>query len=52
MKHGAPYPGAALEYVDGSAVATDSLGKGECRMMCYLNTADGLAQSYIYLILE
>ena len=50
LKKGAPFSGAALEYADGGAVnSSGELGAGSYRMMCYLNTADGLAQSYIYL---
>ena len=50
LKYGAPFSGARLEYMDGTSISADqSLGRGEYRMMCYLMTADGLAQSYIYL---
>ena len=53
LKKGAPFVGAVLEYADGSAVgAANDLGVGSYRMMCYLNTADGLAQSYIYLVIS
>ena len=53
LKKGAPFSGAVLEYENGSAVGeTDSLGEGTYRMMCYLNTDDGLAQSYIYLVIN
>ncbi len=50
LKYGAPFSNAVIEYADGGAVEDRaSLGKGRYRMMCYLNTSDGLAQSYIYL---
>jgi hypothetical protein len=53
LRYGAPFSGAKIEHKDGSPISADaSLGKGEYRMMCYLVTADGLAQSYIYLILQ
>lgn len=53
LRCGAPFKGAILEYADGSAISSGvALGKGEYRMMCYLNTSDGPAQSYIYLELE
>ena len=53
LAHGAPYTGAVLEYEDGTAVLEDSaLGVGTYRMMCYLATSDGLAQSYIYLTVK
>ena len=51
LKKGAPFSGAVLEYENGGAVGeNDSLGAGTYRMTCYLNTADGLAQSYVYLV--
>ena len=50
LAHGAPYSGAMLEYEDGTQVDEGAqLGKGVYRMMAYLMTDDGLAQSYIYL---
>lgn len=50
LKKGAPFVGAVLEYADGTAVGDSStLGVGSYRMMCFLYTADGPAQSYIYL---
>lgn len=53
LKYGAPFAGAKLEYEDGSSVAEDdTLGAGTYRIMAYLNTEDGLAQSYIYLTLN
>lgn len=53
LTYGAPYHGAVLEREDGSAVdESSSLGKGTYRMTCYLATDDGLAQSYVYLVLE
>lgn len=53
LKHGAPFAGATLEYSDGRAISdTDALGKGSYRIMCYLATNDGLAQSYVYLNLK
>lgn len=53
LAHGAPYTGAVLEYEDGTAVLEDSaLGVGTYRVMCYLATSDGLAQSYIYLTVK
>lgn len=53
LSYGAPYHGAVLEYSSGEAVDEGaSLGKGTYRMMCYLVTKDGLAQSYVYLTVE
>ena len=53
LKKGAPFVGAVLEYADGGAVGeAKNLGVGTYRMMCYLNTSDGLAQSYIYLVIS
>ncbi len=50
LKHGAPFPDASLEYRSGEKIPDGAgLGRGEYRLMCYLNTSDGLAQSYIYL---
>lgn len=53
LTYGAPFHGAVLEYENGEAVAEGaSLGKGIYRMMCYLATDDGLAQSYVYLTVQ
>ena len=53
LTQGAPFHGATLETQDGEKIALDAtLGKGVYRMMCYLNTADGLSQAYAYLTLE
>lgn len=53
LQYGAPFSGAVLEYRNGDRIEDGaSLGKGEYRLMCYLNTSDGLAQSYIYLTVE
>ena len=53
VTYGSPYHGAALEYENGDVVdEEDVLVIGAYRMMCYLPTADGLAQSYIYLTIE
>ena len=50
LAYGSPYHGAVLEYENGTAVEEGTaLGKGTYRMMCYLSTGDGLAQSYVYL---
>ena len=50
LAHGSPYHGAVIEYENGTAVEEGaSLGKGTYRMMCYLPTSEGLAQSYVYL---
>ena len=50
LAYGAPSYGAVLEYENGGAVDESAvLGKGTYRMVCYLATGDGLAQSYIYL---
>ena len=51
LRCGAPFRGAALEYADGTPAA-DGLGKGSYRMLCYLPTSDGMAQSYVYLTIE
>ncbi len=53
LAHGAPYSRAVLESEGGEAINSDaSLGKGTYRMMCYLPTSDGLAQSYVYLTVK
>ena len=50
LQYGAPFTGAVLEYKNGDKIENGAtLGRGEYRLMCYLNTSDGLAQSYIYL---
>ena len=50
LRCGAPFKDASLEYADGSPIASgEKLVRGSYRLMCYLNTTDGLAQSYIYL---
>ena len=50
LAYGAPFHGAVLEYENGEAVAEGAtLGKGTYRLMCYLATEDGIAQSYTYL---
>ncbi len=50
LAYGSPYHGAVLEYENGKAVEEGAiLGKGTYRMMCYLPTGEGLAQSYVYL---
>ena len=50
LRCGAPFKDASLEYADGSPIASgEKLARGSYRLMCYLNTTDGLAQSYIYL---
>lgn len=53
LKKGAPFNGAMLEHADGTAIDRASeLGAGAYRIMCYLNTADGLAQSYVYVVVS
>lgn len=53
LAHGAPYSGAVLEYENGTAVDQNaSLGAGVYRMMVYLKTDDGMAQSYVYLTVK
>lgn len=53
LQYGAPFSGAVLEYKNGDKIEDGAkLGKGEYRLMCYLNTSDGLAQSYVYLTVE
>ena len=53
LAYGAPYSGAVLEYENGSPVDENAtLGLGTYRMMCYLMTDDGLAQSYVYITLS
>jgi len=50
LAYGSPRHGAVLEYENGIAVEEGTaLGKGTYRMMCYLSTGEGLAQSYVYL---
>lgn len=53
LAHGAPYSRAVLETGDGNKISSDSsLGIGTYRIMCYLPTSDGLAQSYVYLTVK
>ena len=53
LTYGAPYTGAVVESEGGEALSEDSpIGIGTYRMMCYLPTSDGLAQSYVYLTIE
>lgn len=53
LKKGAPYSHAVIEYANGEEVPEgQSLGKGTYRMLCYLPTADGLAESYAYVVLN
>ena len=54
LSYGAPYHGAVLEFESGETVPQDgTLTVGNTyRMMCYLQTDDGLAQSYVYLTIE
>ena len=53
LTYGAPYTGAVVESEGGEALSEDSpIGIGTYRMMCYLPTSDGLAQSYVYLTVE
>ena len=53
IKKGTPRLNASVTLADGSAVSPDaSLGKGSYRISCYLPTADGLAESFVYLNLN
>ncbi len=53
LAHGYPDSDAVLQYENGSEVGkNDTLGKGTYKMTAYLMTEDGLAQSYVYLIVE
>lgn len=53
LAYGYPDSEATLQYENGSEVDTESsLGKGTYRMIAYLNTSDGLAQSYVYLTIN
>ena len=53
LAYGYPDSDAVLEYENGDTVDTSaSLGKGTYRMIAYLNTTDGIAQSYIYLTVK
>lgn len=53
LTYGAPFHDATLETQTGEKLdPSNSIKKGTYRMMCYINTADGLAQGYVYLILE
>ena len=53
LRKGAPFSSAVLEDANGNEIGeATGLGSGTYRMMCYLNTEDGLAQSYIYLIIK
>ena len=50
IKKGAPKAGATLETATGGALSANStLGRGSYRIMCYLPTADGMAEGYVYL---
>ena len=50
IKRGAPKAGAALETATGGALSANvTLGRGSYRIMCYLPTADGMAEGYVYL---
>ena len=56
LSYGAPYHGAKIEAVIDD-VGVDVIEgtpfvAGTYRMMCYLQTSDGLAQSYVYIILN
>ena len=53
LAYGYPSSDAVLEYENGEDVENDaSLGKGTYRMTAYLNTRDGIAQSYVYLTVK
>ncbi|MBO5356776.1 MAG: hypothetical protein J6A95_03325 [Clostridia bacterium] len=53
LAYGYPDSEATLQYENGTEVDTDAtLGKGTYRMIAYLNTSDGLAQSYVYLTIN
>ena len=56
LSYGAPYHGAKIEAAIGDEGVDLIEGApfiaGTYRMMCYLQTSDGLAQSYVYIILS
>jgi hypothetical protein len=53
LAYGYPDSSAVLEYENGDDVDKNaSLGKGTYRMIAYLPTSDGLAQSYVYLTIK
>lgn len=53
LAYGYPDSEATLQYENGNEVDTGaSLGKGTYRMIAYLNTSDGIAQSYVYLTIN
>ena len=50
LAFGAPISQASLETADGQTIdANATLGKGTYRMLCYINTVDGMAQGYVCL---
>ena len=53
LAYGYPDSEATLQYENGDEVDKNtSLGKGTYRMRAYLNTSDGIAQSYVYLTIN
>ena len=53
LAYGYPDSSAVLEYENGDDVDKNaSLGKGTYRMIAYLPTSDGIAQSYVYLTIK
>jgi hypothetical protein len=53
LAYGYPDSSAVLEYENGDDVDKNaSLTKGTYRMIAYLPTSDGLAQSYVYLTIK
>ena len=50
LGYGAPISQASPETADGQTIdANATLGKGTYRMLCYINTVDGMAQGYVCL---
>lgn len=53
LAYGYPDSEATLQYENGEMVEIgESLSRGTYRMIAYLNTSDGLAQSYVYLTIN
>jgi hypothetical protein len=53
LAYGAPMHNATVENESGEPMdISDAFGRGTYRMRCYLNTSEGLAESYVYLTVE
>ncbi|MBO7762499.1 MAG: hypothetical protein J6T24_06845 [Clostridia bacterium] len=53
LAYGAPARGAVPEHEDGTPLAEgEPITAGRYRILCYLGTASGMAQSYLYVTVE